>query len=97
MDTSSQFSQIAIRIIKEQEFIIGSLAWDEARKVQGLQVLDQKKGKINLQNGDTRIVIDKLVAQYERIFGRASYEVCRDAVRDIIAEMPSEGIPSSLK
>jgi len=97
MDTSSQFSQIAIRIIKEQEFIIGSLAWDEARKVQGLQVLDQKKGKINLQNGDTRIVIDKLVAQYERIFGRASHEVCRDAVRDIIAEMPSEGIPSSLK
>jgi len=97
MDTSSQFSQIAIRIIKEQEFIIGSLAWDEARKVQGLQVLDQKKGKINLQNGDTRIVIDKLVAQYERIFGRASHEVCRDAVRDIIAEMPSEGIPSSFK
>jgi len=97
MDTSSQFSQIAIRIIKEQEFIIGSLAWDEVRKVQGLQVLDQKKGKINLQNGDTRIVIDKLVAQYERIFGRASHEVCRDAVRDIIAEMPSEGIPSSFK
>lgn len=97
MNTSIQFSQIAIRIIKEQEFIIGSLAWDEARKVQGLQVLDQKKGKINLQNGDMCVVINKLVAQYERIFGKASHEVCRDAVRDIIATLPPEEVPASLK
>ena len=91
------FSQISFRIIKEQELIIGPLAWEEARKVQGLMVIDQQKGEVNLQNGDPKNVVDKLVAQYERIFGKASHAVCHDAVRDLIAKMPPEEVPSSLK
>jgi len=50
------------------------LAWDEARKVQGIEIIDQKKGEINLQNGDVRAIVDKLVAQYEKLFGKASRE-----------------------
>lgn len=95
--TMNIFSQISIRIIKEQELIIGPLAWDEARKVPGLETLDSNKAEVNLQNGDPKNIIDKLVLQYERIFGRASHEVCRDAVQDLIARMPPEEIPSSLK
>ncbi len=32
------FNQIPIRIIKEQELIIGPIAWDEAGKVSGLTI-----------------------------------------------------------
>jgi len=97
MNPTIQFPQIAIRIIREQELVIGPLAWDEARKVQGLKVIDEKKGEVSLQDGDQKNVINKLVAQYERIFGRASHVVCHDAVQDIIAEMSPDQIPSSLK
>jgi len=42
-------------------------------------------------------VIKRLVAQYERLFGKASHEVCKEAVQDLIAEMAPDQIPSSLK
>jgi hypothetical protein len=97
MDLAIQFPQIALRIIKEQELVIGPLAWDEARKVEGLQVIDEKNGQINLQNGDSKNTINKLVAQYERIFGKASQAVCHDAVQDLIAGMSPDEVPESLK
>jgi len=52
---------------------------------------------IALQEGDAKPIIDKLVAQYERLFGKASHEVCKEAVQDILAEMLPEEIPNSLK
>ena len=97
MELAALLSQIAVRIIKEQEAVIGPLAWDEARKVSGLLIIDQKKGEINLQELGAKETIDRLVAQYERLFGKASHEVCKDAVQDIIAEMEPEEIPGSLK
>jgi len=97
MDTVALFPQIVRRIIKEQELVIGPLAWDEAKKVPGIEVLDQNKGEVNLQNGDAREIINNLIAQYERIFGKASHEVCKEAVQDLIAEMSFDEIPSSLK
>ena len=87
--------QIAIRIIKEQELVIGPLAWDEARKVSGLTV-DQSRNSASV-SGDAKDVINHLVAQYERIFGKASHAVCHDAVQDLIAKMPPEEVPSSLR
>ena len=96
MDTTVSFPKIIIKIIKEQELIVGPLAWDEARKVQGLEILDSKKDELNL-SGDPKNVIDKLVFQYERLFGRASHEVCKEAVHDLIAQMSPEEIPSSLR
>ena len=90
------FNKISLRIIQEQELIIGPVAWDEAKKVQGLNVVDSKKGEVSF-SGDQKETVNKLVAQYERLFGRASHEVCRDAVHDLIMGMPSEEVPSSLK
>lgn len=89
------FSQIPLRIIKEQELVIGSLAWDEARKVSGL-IVDQAHSSVSL-SGDSKDIINRLVAQYERLFGKASHEVCKEAVQDLLAEIPPEEIPSSLK
>jgi len=97
MNTLTFFPQIVIRIIKEQESVIGPLAWDEAEKVTGLQVLNKKTGEVNFQNEDAKIIINRLVAQYEKIFGKASHAVCHDAVQDIVAEMNPDEVPESLK
>ena len=91
------FNQISTRIIKKQAIIIGPLAWDEARKVVGLSVIDQKKGYVEISQDNPKEVIDKLVAQYERLFGRLSHEICRESVQDITTDLPSDQIPSSLK
>ncbi len=98
METTIQLHQkIVIRIIKEQSLIIGPLAWDEARKVQGLSVTDHTEATITVEGDASKGVIDGLVAQYQKIFGKASHEVCKEAVQDIIAEMPKESVPESLK
>ena len=90
------FNQIAIRIIKEQEGIIGPLAWAEVGKVAGLTVLDQKAHTVSV-SGDPKEVINNLIARYEQLFGRLSREVSREAVVDLTADIPAEDVPSSLK
>ncbi len=97
MTSLTVFNQIATKIIKEQELIIGPLAWLEAGKVQGLSIVDSKKGLISFSKDDVRDVVDKLVGQYEHLFGRASHDVCRDAVASLIAELPPSDVPSSLQ
>ena len=89
--------KIATRIIHEQELVIGPLAWSEARKVQGLTV-DPAHGQVVISNTvDQKVAVDQLVAQYERLFGRASHEVCRDAVASLVADMQPAEVPSSLR
>jgi hypothetical protein len=94
----SILDQIAAKIIKEQELVIGPLAWSEASKVQGLQVINAQKAEVFIAPDlNPKQIVDKLVNQYERLFGKASREVCREAVRNIISTMPEEEIPDSLK
>lgn len=89
------FDQISIRIIKEQELIIGPLAWIEASKVPGLSIHEQ--GVISIDTENKQEVINALVAQYERLFGKTSREVCKHAVEGIVSSLKPEEIPSSLK
>lgn len=97
MDTAiNVFNQIAVRIIKEQEGIIGPLAWVEAGKVKGLTSVDAKAHTVSVV-GDPKEVIDALVARYEQLFGKLSREVSREAVADLTADIPKDDIPSSLK
>lgn len=91
----SIFLALAERIIKEQELVIGPLAWEEAQKVKGLKV-ERKKGQITFEDKEVA-VIERLVKQYERLFGRASVEVCKDAVKDLVYEMPKDQVPAILK
>lgn len=90
------FTQISQKIIREQELIIGPLAWDEARKVSGITVVDSKSGELNT-TGDGKTIVDSLVSRYVRLFGRASQEVCKEAVHDLISGLPKEQVPSSLQ
>jgi hypothetical protein len=88
-------NQIAEKIIEEQELVIGPLAWSEAGEVQGLQV-DRTNHAISFSNGDPKDTVNRLVRQYERLFGRASHEVCREAVADMLSNFQPSEIPSSL-
>jgi hypothetical protein len=89
MDT---FEQIVQKIIKEQELIIGPLAVDEAKRVSGLSF---SSDGIKL-DGDKKILIDQLVARYERLFGDASVQVCRDAAASFLPNLKTGETPSSL-
>jgi len=88
------FAQIAEKIIKEQETIIGPVALDQARKVSGL-VINWEKHEVKLE-GDKKEIVEKLVEQYEYLFGQASVEVCKDAVKSIISQVPKDQMPQFL-
>lgn len=87
--------QLVSRIIEEQALIIGPVAWEEAGKVTGLRI-DISAHQVQLE-GNSKEVLEKLVAQYERLFGRASREVCREAVRPLIAQVSQDEIPAILR
>jgi hypothetical protein len=88
--------QIAIKIIKEQELIIGPIAWEEAGKVSGMHV-DAKAHTLTIDSADGRAAIDGLVSQYEHFFGRAAREVCKEAAASLVADLMPAEVPSSLQ
>lgn len=94
---SNLLQEMTVRIIREQELVIGPLAWIEAAKVVGLTVIDKRAGTVLLTDPDQASVINRLVAQYEKLFGRASHEVSKDAVKSLLANIPLEEIPTSLR
>ena len=88
--------QIIVKIIKEQETVIGPLAWNEAGKVTGLKIVNPHTGEI-IPAGDIKKIIDDLVARYDRLFGQASHEVSRGAVLSMLADLSPDQIPVSLQ
>ena len=94
---TTTLDQIAIKIIREQELVIGPLAWTEATKVRGIQIINPKTGEIIFTTNDPKEAIDRLVNQYEKLFGYASHEVCREAVANLIADLPLAEVPESLR
>jgi hypothetical protein len=79
-------------IIKQQESIIGPLAWSEAKKVSGLNVTNDKIAI----SGNGKTVLESLVNQYETLFGQASVEVCKDAVKRFLPQVDKQAIPRIL-
>ena len=88
-------NQLADKIIQEQALINGPIAWEQAERVSGLRFVI-KSHEVNIE-GNTKEVLAKLVAQYEKLFGIASREVCRDAVRPLLSQVPENEIPAVLK
>lgn len=94
----SVYNDIALKIIKEQEFLLGPIAWLEAGKVTGLKVIDRKNGMIAIDpNADNSQLIDDLVERFEALFGRTGREVCKGAVGALIAKLEPAAIPSALR
>jgi hypothetical protein len=88
------FAQIVDKIIKEQEAIIGPIALEQAQKVPGIK-MDEIKHEISI-DGDKKAILENLVKQYEKLFGPASIEVCRDAVKNLISQAPKDQVPQLL-
>ena len=89
------FNQLVEKIINEQEIIIGPIALEQARKVYGLNVNWQRR-EIRIE-GNGKDVVDKLIEQYRNIFGQASVEACKEAVRGVISQVPHDQVPDLLR
>ena len=88
------YSQIISRIIKEQQSIIGPIALDMAKKVSGLQVVSADDMRVT---GSGKEVLNNLVSQYSKLFGKASVEVCKEAFEPYSDKIPSTEVPDILK
>lgn len=88
------YSQIAERIIKQQETIIGPVAIEQAGHVHNLKV-DWSKHHVTI-SGDGSRVIDDLVEKYKELFGKISVEVCREAAGPLISKLPAGQLPKTL-
>lgn len=84
---------MANKIIKEQQAIIGPVAFEQARKVPGLRV-DEQKHEVALE-GNEKEILEKLVEKYKNLFGQASVEVCKDAIRNM--QVPPDNLPALLR
>lgn len=89
------FQKMVDRIIKEQVDIIGPLAVEQAQKVPGLSV-NWQKHEVILQGNKTEIV-EKLIEKYKSLFGQASVEACKEAVNELIAQVPKDQLPGALR
>jgi len=90
-------TQVANKIIQAQALIIGPIAWEEAQQIEGLSVNIATREVSLTTTANQEEVIDSLVKRYEQLFGRASVEVCRDAVKDLLADAPQDQVPSLLR
>lgn len=88
------YSQAVAEIIKQQQSVIGPLALDQARKVLGLTITDESHFVIS---GNGKEVLTHLVEQYSTIFGRASIEVCKEAVRHLKDQPKRDELPEILR
>src|SRR3989344_3596815 len=94
------FKQIIITIIKRQERIAGQIAWEEAKDIDGLVIIDQAKGEISVKdnsNENLKKIADQLVERYKNLFGDIAVEVSKSAVRYLVAELSSDQVPDSLR
>jgi hypothetical protein len=89
------FAQIALKIIKEQEGVIGPVAVELASNIPGLKV-DWNKREVSLEGNETEI-IEKLIENYRNLFGHASVEVCREAAKQFIPQVPKDKLPKQLQ
>jgi hypothetical protein len=94
-DLTAIFDQIAEKIIEQQEAIIGPIAVEQAKLVTELNV-DWSQHDVDIE-GSPQVAIDDLVAQYKELFGQIAVETCREAVSKLLAQVPADQQPSSLK
>lgn len=86
------YEQAAEKIIKEQENIIGPLAKEQAQRAG----LDVSNSHVKFQ-GDKVVGLQKLVEQYQKLFGQTSVEVCKDAASSFLSKLPANEVPSLLR
>lgn len=86
-------AQAASKIIKEQQAIIGPVALDQAKKVAGLSINGEDIKVI----GNKKETLEHLVKQFEKLFGKASVQVCKEAFSAYAEKIAPSDIPDILK
>lgn len=82
-------------IIHEQELIVGkTVALWQAKKVPALQINEPNQIVLS---GDPKEALSGLVMQYSELFGQASVEVCKDAIKKSSITFTPEELPEILK
>jgi hypothetical protein len=89
------FDQIAKKIIEQQETIIGPVAIEQAKQISGLKI-DWPKHSVDIK-GNPQAVIDDLIKQFKELFGQIAVQVSKEAAGSMLAKLPADQIPSSLK
>lgn len=87
------YTELAQAIVRYQESIIGPLAWSEARKISGLEV----NGSIVTVKADGKKTLTLLVHRYELLFGQASIEACKDAIKELNSTLSENDLPEILR
>lgn len=94
-DTQQIFDGIAEKIIEQQEAIIGPIAVEQAKLIKGMQI-NWQQHLVDIKN-DPQKVIDKLVEQYKELFGQLAVESCKQAADKLLAQLPENQKPATLK
>lgn len=90
------FDQMVAKIIEQQEAIIGPIAVDQAKLVKELKINWTNKHEVDI-TGVPQNAIDDLVQQYRDLFGQIAVETCREAVSQLLAQVPADQQPSTLR
>jgi nitric oxide reductase large subunit len=89
------YAQIAVKIIKSQEAIIGPVAVEQAQRVPHLKV-DWEHEKVTV-SGNEASAITALIEVYKELFGQISVEVSKEAASSLVGQLSAGGLPEALK
>lgn len=89
------YTQIAEKIIEQQESIIGPIAVEQAKLVDGLDI-DWPQHSVSI-TGSPQEAIDGLVEQYKELFGQIAVETCKEAVGRLLSQLSADQHPRSLQ
>jgi hypothetical protein len=90
----SIYSTLATHILQGQLAMIGPLAINQAKAVEGISVDEDNKITIK---GNGKDILGGLVKQFELLFGNASIEACKDAVKEASVTISDKDLPDILK
>lgn len=89
------YSQIAVKIISGQEAIIGPVAIEQAEQVEGMHV-DWGKQEVQIEGNKVQ-TIENLIEKYKELFGQISVEVSKQSAASLMAQLPVDGLPKTLR
>lgn len=92
--STDKYTLAVTKIVEEQTLIIGPIAKDLAKRAQGIKGLN---GNDLYIEGDPILALGSLVGQFERLFGKASVDASRAALKRTGIGLLPEELPSILR
>jgi hypothetical protein len=88
-----KYHDLVKRIIEEQKLIMGPLAFELAKRTEGLKFENELTFNIE---GEPKNVVTNLINQYKELFGDISVQVSRHALLDNAKSFTNEELPELL-